>query len=63
MPIEDRNGKWYLRFQVEGKKVHVSTGLEATARHRRKAEVIEVKEREAPSLERRFNVRDRKSVV
>ena len=61
MPIENRKGTWYLRSQVEGKKVHVSTGLKATARNRKKAEAIEMKEREALSLERRFNVRQREN--
>ena len=61
MPIEDRNGTWDLRFQVEGKKVHVSTGLKATARNRKKAEVIEVKEREALCLGRRFNIKTREN--
>ena len=61
MSLENRNGKWHLRYQVEGKKVHVSTGLKATERNRKKAEVIEVKEREALSLERRFNVRQREN--
>jgi len=57
MPIEDRNGILYLRFQAEGAKVHMSTGLKATQRNRKKAEVIEINEREALTLERKFNIR------
>lgn len=61
MPLENRKGKWHLRYQVEGKKVHVSTGLKATERNRKKAEALEVTGREALSLERRFNVRQREN--
>jgi integrase len=50
-----------LRYQVEGKKVHKSTGLRAIERNRKKAEAIEIKEHEALSLERRFNVRQREN--
>src|SRR5450432_3347755 len=61
MPIEDRNGKWHLRYQVQGKKVHVSTGLKATERNRKKAEALELHGREELSLERRFNIKRREN--
>src|SRR5450432_2484324 len=61
MPIEDRNGKWHLRYQVQGKKVHVSTGLKATERNRKKAEALELNGREELGLERRFNVKRREN--
>ena len=61
MPLENRNGKWHLRYQVQGKKVHVSTGLKATERNRKKAEALEVAGHEALSLERRFNIRQREN--
>jgi len=40
------NGKWYVRFEVDGVEYSKPTGLEATERNRRKAEQMEAQARQ-----------------
>lgn len=47
MSIRDMRGRWQYRFQIAGHKVSVSTGLAATERNRKKAEMLEAAHRQA----------------
>ena len=55
--LEDRNGWWYMRFQVGGQKVHRTTGLRATSGNHKKASALSWKERDRINLEVRFGER------
>src|ERR1035441_5523097 len=63
MPLVNRNGIWYMRYQVEGLPVNKSTRLKATEKTRQKAEVLLMKDREALIDERRFNVKRRENKI